>query len=476
MSQNLYSVVLAGGSGTRFWPLSREKMPKQFLQILGDRSMFSMTLDRVRALVPDERILIVTIRSQADEVRRELYNLDASRMKILEEPVGRNTAAAIGLACVHILQESPRGILAVFPADHYIRDESRFLDIMRHGFKAADGGWLVTLGIRPVRPETGYGYIMKGDLIDPEGSENRDRSLFRAERFTEKPDRRTAEEYLRSGRFYWNGGIFCWRADVLMDEIKRYLPSLHEGLFSIQKSPERLNEIYPTLESVSVDYGILEHSDRVAMIPADVGWSDVGSWEALYDLLGKDQEGNVVRGDVVTVGSRRSLIRSEDRLVAAVGADDLIIVETSDAVLVCRKDMSQDIRAIAQHLIRQNRREALVRPLVLKPWGAYKILDEGNGYQVKWLDIRPGQRLSLQSHRFRSEHWTVVAGTATATLDDRVLDVPAGKDIFIPFESRHRVENRLGEMLRIIEVQTGSYLGEDDIVRYEDDYGRAGRS
>jgi mannose-1-phosphate guanylyltransferase/mannose-6-phosphate isomerase len=477
MSEHLHVVILAGGSGTRFWPLSREGTPKQFLRIISDCSMFALTLKRALRLVPEDRIWVVTVRGQTDGIRREIEGLALHRVRVIEEPLGRNTAAAIGLAAVMVGAHDPAGILAVLPADHHIRDESRFTELMRFGTRVADAGWLTTLGIRPHRPETGYGYIGKGEriVIDTDDARAPDQcaDIHRAERFTEKPDRETAQSYLRSGNFFWNGGIFLWKAVDFLEEMRKFLPGHYRGLFAIGREPGRVGEIYPTLESVSVDYGILERSDRVAVIPADMGWSDVGSWTALYEILEKDGQDNVLRGDVIALDTERSLIRSEHRLVAAIGVEDLIVIETEDAVLVCREARSQDVREVARLLAEAGRKEARERPRVEKPWGAYQVLDEGEGYQVKWLDISPGKRLSYQSHSRRSEHWTVVAGTATVTLDDQVREIPAGGDIFIPLGGRHRIENRTRALVRIIEVQTGGYLGEDDIIRFEDDYGRA---
>ncbi len=419
----------------------------------------------------------MTVRSQKNEVERVLHEIDsARRIKVLEEPAGKNTAAAIGLAAVRILGEEPAGIMAVFPADHYIGQPSRFLELLGFGASAAGGEWLVTLGIRPTLPETGYGYVQKGDRIGTGGSPGNfgGAEMFKAVRFAEKPDVKTARAYLESGDYFWNGGIFIWRADLFMSEMKTFLPDHYEKLRDIGKAPEKTDALYAAMPSISVDYGILERSGRVAVIPADIGWSDVGSWSALHDLLPKDQNGNAVTGEVIQVDTSGSLVRAEERLVATIGIDDLIVVETADAVLVCRKDRSQDVRTVAQKLLDGRRAEAIVPQQVLKPWGAYKVLDQGSGYQVKWLDIRPGERLSLQSHEHRSEHWTVAQGEATVTLDDRTIRIPAGEDILIPRRARHRVSNQGSAMLRIIEVQTGNYLEEDDIVRYQDDYGRTG--
>ncbi len=476
----LHAVILAGGTGTRFWPLSRSLMPKQLLRIVGTESMLALTLERTRALVPEDRIRVVTTRAQAGEVRRELETLGLAEVRVLVEPEGRNTAAAIGLAAVSVLAADPEATLAVFPADHHIRESGRFLDLIRHARDVASQRWLVTLGIQPTRPETGYGYIQRGPRLEgaPPG-QSAGEECFQVARFAEKPSREKAEEYLASGDYYWNGGIFVWRGNHFMEELERHLPGHHRGLHEIAgllekgaDGQDQIAEIYAGLASISVDYGIMERSDRVAVLPADMGWNDVGSWETVRELLERDGDGNVLQGDVLALDTRNSLVRAEERLVATLGVEGLVVVDTTDALLVCDEKRSQEVREIAERLGREGRVEATIHRKVDKPWGAYKVLDMGATYQVKWLDVKPGARLSYQSHEQRSEHWAVVMGTATVTLDDEVIEVPTGEHIYIPVRAKHRLENRGDETLRIIEVQSGDYLGEDDIVRYEDDYGR----
>ncbi|MGQ9653865.1 MAG: mannose-1-phosphate guanylyltransferase/mannose-6-phosphate isomerase [Thermodesulfobacteriota bacterium] len=474
----LHVVILAGGSGTRFWPLSREQMPKQFLRILGDRSMLAMTLERALALVPEERVWAVTTRAQAREVRRELEAAGASRVRVLEEPAGRNTAAAIGLAALAILDDDPRGVMAIFPADHHIREVGAFTRLVERARLVADEGWLVTLGIKPSRPETGYGYILKGGPLSLESGGGNGLEAFKVVCFVEKPDKEAAERYLLSGEHLWNSGVFVWGAGSYLEELGIHLPRHRQGLEEVRRlgrdpvTADRASVVYEAMEAISVDYGVLERSQKVAVLPADIGWSDVGSWTALMEIHPKDANGNLLCGDVLALDTHESLVRSEGRLVATLGVRDLVVVETDDAVLVCRTDRSQEVRRIADGLRREAREEALRRRHLNKPWGAYKVLDSGDGYKVKWLDVLPGKRLSLQRHQHRTEDWVVASGTALVTVDGQILEVRQGGHIRIPVGSAHRVENRGPGMLRLIEIQTGGCLREDDVVRLQDDYGR----
>jgi mannose-1-phosphate guanylyltransferase/mannose-6-phosphate isomerase len=473
-TKDLFIVILAGGSGTRFWPLSREQFPKQFLPVFGNRSMFSMTAERSLELAPADKIRIVTISSQMPEVRTAVLESGLQQARILEEPIGRNTAPAIGLAAFDIIAENPEAVIAVFPSDHYIRDRELFIRIIKEACIAAQEGWTVTLGIKPTRPETGYGYIRRGQPLKMQGTGE----IFTAAKFAEKPAMETAREYAGSGEYYWNSGIFIFSAAHILEKFKELLPHHYLALEEIRalgnhkENKARYEELYSSMDKISIDYGIMERSDKVAVIPADIGWSDVGSWKALFEILEKDSNGNVIHGDAQAYDTRNSLLWSSGKLVTALGYEDAAIIETADAVLACPLERSQDVRSVAEGLIKKGRTEAVVPRKVDKPWGAYMVLDIAENYQVKWLDIKPGRRLSLQSHECRSEHWTIVAGSATVTRDDEVIEVPQGADVYIPRRTKHRVENRGQETLRIVEVQTGSYLGEDDIVRYEDDYGR----
>jgi mannose-1-phosphate guanylyltransferase/mannose-6-phosphate isomerase len=455
-------------------------MPKQLLHILGDKSMLAMTVDRVVSLVPEEQIWTVTTRSQAGEIKREFSNQGYTKIRILEEPAGRNTAAAIGLAAVQILRDDPEGIMIVLPADHYIEDKARFLDLLSVGREVAQAKWLVTLGITPTHPETGYGYIRRGKSIDLFGPNDLEVEAFKVAQFTEKPNPEVAEEYMRAGDYFWNSGIFLWQANHFLEEMQNFLPEHHKGLFEVVEALgdpkpdlERAKEIYESFEAISVDYGIMESSKRVAMLSAEVGWSDVGSWAALKGIMENNKDGNVIKGNVLTVDTHRSVLYAQDRLIAAMGLEDMVVVDTDDALLICPEKESQHVKGIVGQLIKEGREEAVTHRKVPKPWGAYKVLDRGEAYQLKWLDVFPGERLSLQSHEHRAEHWIVVAGRATVTLDGRIFTVEQGEHIHIPRQSTHRIENQGSEKLRMIEIQTGDYLGEDDITRYEDDYGRS---
>jgi mannose-1-phosphate guanylyltransferase/mannose-6-phosphate isomerase len=463
----LFGVILAGGSGTRFWPLSRSLHPKQVLRLLGSQSMLEATIRRLLPRIPLERLGVVTSISQADIIRLELYRHDWAGIKVWLEPQGKNTAAAVGLAAVLLAGEPGADTLAVFPADHFIRDQPQLHAALDRGAALAQEGYLVTFGINPTRAETGYGYIKAGQPLG-------DGLGFRAERFIEKPPAPQAGEFLAAGGYFWNSGIFVFRRQVFLDAMARLLPETFAGLAALGEDPpsRTLQEIYQDLPSISLDHGVMEKAENVAVVPVDMGWSDVGTWGALYDLFTPNERGNVLLGRTLDRDSQGTLVYAQDRLVATLGLKDVIVAETADALLVCHRDRVQEVKDLAAEVARQHLAESLQHPTVERPWGRYTILDVGPDYQVKQLVVAPGKRLSLQLHRHRAEHWVVVQGTALVTIGSETKEVVANQSVYVPLETPHRLENPGPEPLKLIEVQTGSYLGEDDIVRLADDFWR----
>ncbi|MDP2682430.1 MAG: mannose-1-phosphate guanylyltransferase/mannose-6-phosphate isomerase [Deltaproteobacteria bacterium] len=483
-NKNIHAVVMAGGAGTRFWPLSRESSPKQMLKIVGEDTMIRQTIKRLRGFVPEENISIVTSEKLTFDLSIHLKGLlplspsmrgikgeDKGRLKIITEPFGRNTAPAIGLAAVYLKKTKTDPIMIVLPADHNIRSEDIFIETLKTAIKCAEGNWLVTLGIKPSRPETGYGYIKAG--VRGQGT-----GVRKVEKFTEKPDAKTAQKYLKDSNYLWNSGIFVWKTSAILEEIKKYMPALYNGLLKIEKTIGTKDEkkviegVYSELDTVSIDYAVLEKSKNVMVVPADIGWSDVGSWAALDEALPHDVNGNIIKGNVIDVESRDSIVFSGGRLVATIGLKDMVVVDTADATLVCRKEKAQDVKKIVDELKKHGREEYLIHKTVERPWGAYTVLETGERYKIKRLFIKPGARLSLQIHRHRSEHWVVVSGTARVTKDREVYDVHPNESTYIPMSTKHRLENMGRVPLQIIEVQNGEYLGEDDIERLSDDYKR----
>ncbi len=465
------AVILAGGSGTRLWPLSRAQMPKQFLPLVGEGSLFQETVERVRPLVGDE-VCVVTTEETRFLVAAQLTALGIDpKGRVISEPAGRNTAPAVGLAA---LAADPDEVLLVLPSDHAMTAPAVFQDAARRAAAVADAGLLVTFGIAPSGPETGYGYIRMGAaLAEHEG--------FRAvERFVEKPDRETAEGYLADGGYVWNSGMFAFRAGVFLDELSCHALEVFSGLDPLRGVVAAGHPVptaqYGALPKISIDYAVMERSNRVVVLPVDPGWSDLGSFAALWEVLGHDPDGNAVRmegaGEAVLVDACRNLVLGGGRVVALVGVEDLAVVDTPDALLVAPREHSQEVRRVVEYLQSTGRPEADTPRTVQRPWGAYTVLEEGEGYKVKRIQVHTGKRLSLQLHHRRSEQWVVVAGTARVTVDDRVLDLVSGQGAEIPVGARHRLENPGREPLQLIEVQSGAYLGEDDIVRLEDDYGR----
>lgn len=468
----LFPVIMAGGSGSRLWPLSRQLNPKQFLKLADAQlTMLQATIERLRGLDIAEPSLICNEQHRflAAEQLRQLGMEDA---RILLEPVGRNTAPAIALAALQLVEKKHDPIMLVLAADHLIKDVDAFHAGIHTALPLASDGKLVTFGIVPSHAETGYGYIEKGDLVT-EGSHV-------VRRFVEKPNLSAARDYVESGNYCWNSGMFMFRASRYLEELERFQPAILAACRNaLEHSKEDLHftrvdhDAFSSCPDDSIDYAVMEKTADAVMVPLDAGWSDIGSWSALWEVSAKDNDGNVFMGDVLGQSSRGTYIHADSRLVAAVGVEDLVIVETKDAVLVAHKDKVQDVKNIVERIKRDNRREHLNHREVYRPWGVYDSIDSGHRYQVKRITVQPGAKLSVQMHHHRAEHWIVVSGTAKVTNGDQSYLVTENQSTYIPIGQVHALENPGVIPLELIEVQSGSYLGEDDIVRFEDKYGRA---
>jgi mannose-1-phosphate guanylyltransferase/mannose-6-phosphate isomerase len=496
---NIYAIILAGGSGVRFWPLSRETWPKQMLQIVGEDTLLRQTIKRINGFVPSKNIWIVTTEDKAQDIRFHIDSLGTfvKEIRFIKEPLGRNTAPAIGLTAIYLHHLSPESVMMVMPSDHAIPDTENFLSDLGLAIQGAMEDHLVTFGIKPTRPETGYGYIK----VD-RSSKIQAKGFVKVERFVEKPDLETAKDYIADGGYFWNSGIFIWKTSKILSEIKTHLPDLHRTLKEIEtlifSADERIHafthqrikpytykpndpmtqlhndakDIYSHLESVSIDYGVMERSRDVWMVPATFKWSDLGSWAALDEVIEKDDAGNILRGNTIDIRSQGSTIFAGDRLVATIGLKNMVVVDTPDATLVTPKEKVQEVRKIVEVLRQNGREEHLLHKKVERPWGSYTVLEKGKGYKIKRVVLKPKAKLSLQLHKRRSEHWVVVAGTAKVTKEDEIYFVHTNESTYIPINTKHRLENLGEEPLQIIEVQNGEYLEEDDIERFSDDYGR----
>jgi len=464
----LQPVLLSGGSGTRLWPLSREAYPKQFLPLAGDDTMVQATWRRVEALA-DLAPIVVANEEHRFLVAEQLRQVGAPVPAILLEPVGRNTAPAIAAAALQAMAGGADPLLLVLPSDHVVRDVAGFQRAVREASAAAEAGALVTFGIVPDAPETGFGYIQ---------AETGD-GLRKVSRFVEKPDTATAQSYLDAGGYYWNSGMFLFRASRYLQELARFRPDIVEAVKAAHAAARhdgdfvRLDrEAFVACASDSIDYAVMEKTADAMVLPVDIGWNDVGSWSALWDVAERDGDGNAHHGDVISVDSRNSYAYAQ-RLVALVGVDDIVVVETDDAVLVARKDRVQEVKQVVAQLKKEQRSQAVLHREVHRPWGSYDSVDNGGRHQVKRIKVKPGAALSLQMHHHRAEHWIVVSGTARVTRGDEVLLLSENESTYIPLGVKHRLENPGKVPLELIEVQSGSYLGEDDIVRFEDVYGRS---
>ena len=467
----LIPVVLSGGSGTRLWPLSREHHPKQFLPLVGQESMLQDTVRRLAGLDPSKPI-IVCHETHRFIVAEQMRQIGAEPAAIVLEPVGRNTAPAVAVAALAAIRSAGEAaMLLVLPADHLIADVAAFQAAVRAGLAAARSGRLVTFGVVPTAPETGYGYIRRGAGAGP---------AFPIAEFVEKPDAARAAQYLASGDYLWNSGMFLFGARRYLDELARYAPAMLEATTAaLGAATHDLDFLrLPAAEfarcpSDSIDYAVMEKTQDAVVVPLDAGWSDVGSWSALHAALPADADGNVSRGDVVTEDCSGCYLYSSGRLVTAVGLKDHVVIETKDAVMVAPKARVQDVKNLVAKLKASGRSEATLHREVARPWGSYDSVDSGQRFQVKRLTVKPGATLSLQMHHHRAEHWIVVSGTAKITCGDRVFLLSENESTYIPVGATHRIENPGRVPLHVVEVQSGSYLGEDDIVRFEDNYGRS---
>ena len=463
-------VLMAGGNGTRLWPLSRQLRPKQFLSLHDDNTMLQNTLTRLEGLKQHPAIVICN-EEHRFLVAEQLRLVSADSARILLEPMGRNTAPAIALAALAATDQEEDPLLLVLAADHLIQDIDKFHNSIAHAIPLAEEGHLVTFGIVPSHAETGYGYIQQGQEMG---------KGFKVKRFVEKPDGDTAATYLASGEYLWNSGMFLFRASLYLAELEEHQPKMLNACRAAMADTAddldftRVNaEAFAQSPNESIDYAVMEKTDKAVVVPLDARWSDIGSWSSLWDVSDKCGAGNSYHGDVLHEDTHNTLVWSENRLVATVGVEDLVIVETKDAVLVAHKDKAQDVKKIVQQLKEQERPEFKNHREVYRPWGIYDSLDTGNRYQVKCITVKPGAKLSVQMHHHRAEHWIVVSGTAEVTNGEKTYLVTENESTYIPIGQVHALKNPGVIPLELIEVQSGSYLGEDDIVRYKDNYGRA---
>lgn len=472
-----YPVILSGGTGTRLWPLSRASLPKQLLSLTEEKTMLQATVVRAKELPGAQSPIIVCNNDHRFMIKDQLELIGVHDAKIVLEPMGKNTAPAVAIAALELAEQDPNSVMLVLSADHVIRDTTAFNQCVEKAINSAKQGYLVTFGILPKAPETGYGYIKSGNqiLINDQPSSG----VYVISKFVEKPDRQTAEAYLAEGGYTWNSGMFVFTANRFLEELEAHRPDILAGAKAAWDARKtdlgfvRLDtEVFAKCPSESIDYAVMQDTKHAAVVPGEFGWSDVGAWDALWEIQSKDDQGNVIHGDAYIKNCKNSYVRAEHRVVALIGLDDVVVVETRDAVLVAHRDKAQDVKNIVQQLEKNKRKEHLEHTRMHRPWGWYEGIDRGERFQVKRIMVKPGGQLSLQMHHHRAEHWVVVSGTAKVTINNQVQMLSENQSTYIPIGQTHRLENPGCIPLHLIEVQSGSYLGEDDIVRFSDTYGR----
>lgn len=459
------SIILAGGSGSRLWPLSRDLYPKQLLSFDEKESLLQKTFKRLCTFSKPEEIVTVTNIKHSPNIKLQLNAIDKGNI-VISEPLGKNTAPAIACTMEYFRQASGEDdVVLIVPSDHLVNRVEDFIKTVQNGIELANKGYIVTFGVKPTYPETGYGYIKTKNTLG---------SGYEVDCFVEKPDLQTAEKYLKSGEYYWNGGIFMGKISVFLEEFSKYTPDIYANLGKLDftENTKIDYELYENMQSISIDYAIMEKSDKIALVELLSDWNDLGSWQSIYNVKQKDENGNVLTGKVVVDNVKNSLIYSQKEIVAVSGLEDIILVETADAIMACKMNESQNVKKLYEKLKSKESDATKLHKTVFRPWGYYTCMNGGDGYLTKTICVMPHQKLSIQSHNHRSEHWVVLEGQALVIKDDREYRLNSGDSIDIPVGAKHSLQNPFDEELKIIEVQMGDYISEDDIIRYEDIYGR----